>query len=158
MVSELETAVRADLAALIKEKNCHGIMVRVAWHDAGTFRPVLLSRSFCDDSTAYCATALVWSTAGRSTRHTRWIPSACCSCDFLSPFLSRPRRRLAYYSSVPLILTLWCSSSALDHCPVVALVLVVGRVQARTTRMTALVAPTARSASPPSAPTLPTQV
>lgn len=36
MVSELEKAVRADLQALIKEKNCHGIMVRVAWHDAGT--------------------------------------------------------------------------------------------------------------------------
>lgn len=36
MVSELEKAVRADLQALIKEKNCHGIMVRVGWHDAGT--------------------------------------------------------------------------------------------------------------------------
>nr|WDI66646.1 ascorbate peroxidase [Bangia fuscopurpurea] len=37
MVSELEKAVRADLEALIKEKNCHGIMVRVGWHDAGTY-------------------------------------------------------------------------------------------------------------------------
>lgn len=37
MVSDLEKAVRSDLFALIKEKNCHGIMVRVAWHDAGTF-------------------------------------------------------------------------------------------------------------------------
>lgn len=37
MVSDLEKAVRADLQALIKEKNCHGIMVRVAWHDAGTW-------------------------------------------------------------------------------------------------------------------------
>lgn len=36
MVSELEKAVRADLQALIKEKKCHGIMVRLAWHDAGT--------------------------------------------------------------------------------------------------------------------------
>lgn len=42
MVSDLEKAVRADLWELIKEKNCHGIMVRVAWHDAGTFWLLML--------------------------------------------------------------------------------------------------------------------
>jgi len=86
MVSELETAVRADLAAMIKEKNCHGIMVRVAWHDAGTFRPVLLSRSFCDDCTAYSASLKFGLQRGASRVAVNRFPVRAVGVIFLSPF------------------------------------------------------------------------
>ena len=35
--TDLETEIKADLAALISEKGCGPIMIRLSWHDAGVF-------------------------------------------------------------------------------------------------------------------------
>lgn len=34
------TAAKADLTALIKEKQCNPIMIRLAWHDSGSYNKV----------------------------------------------------------------------------------------------------------------------
>ncbi len=33
-------ALKADLTALIKEKHCNPIMIRLAWHDSGSYNKV----------------------------------------------------------------------------------------------------------------------
>ena len=35
--TDLETEIKADLAALVSEKGCGPIMIRLSWHDAGVF-------------------------------------------------------------------------------------------------------------------------
>ena len=34
------SAAKADLTALIKEKHCNPIMIRLAWHDSGSYNKV----------------------------------------------------------------------------------------------------------------------
>lgn len=34
------TAAKADLTALIKETHCNPIMIRLAWHDSGSYNKV----------------------------------------------------------------------------------------------------------------------